>query len=154
EGDHMRTRCIRMSIVAAASLCLLATTVLAQFPPITDPHAAEGKCETGTDKALMKYMGSKAKRGAKCLATARKVGSPYGQCFAPYADMATRIYDPLKVAHAKAVASLVKSCSVDCPECYTSQSASLCSTGDPLLSTSDSRQGLHDGRGQPVVLRA
>src|SRR5262249_39139701 len=36
------------------------------------------------------------KRGAKCLATARKVGPPYGQCFAPYADMATRIYDPLK----------------------------------------------------------
>jgi hypothetical protein len=69
---------------------------------------------------------------------------PYAPCFAPYADPTTNacIYDSLKGAATKARASLVKGCTLDCPECYTSQDPNLCATGDPLVSNSDSQTNL------------
>jgi hypothetical protein len=133
-----------MSMIAAAGLCLLASQAAAQFPPITDPNKDEIKCQTGAAKALQKFVGSKAKCSAKCLATARKTSGPYPPCFAPYSDTATQacIYDPLKGAAAKARASIAKACSADCPECYTSQDPNLCSTGDPLVSNTDTQTNL------------
>jgi hypothetical protein len=143
---------------------LIAATVSAQFPPITDPNSAEVKCETGTAKALTKFVGSKAKCGSKCLIAARKTLGPYGGCFSPYADPATQacIYDSLKGAAAKARASVAKSCALDCPECYTSQDANLCSTGDPLVSNTDSQTNLfgtivycvENGGGTPTAAEA
>jgi len=139
----MRTR-YGISIAAAAGFCLLATTVSAQFPPVTDPNSSEVKCETGAGKALTKFVGAKAKCGSKCLIAARKTSGPYGGCFSPYADPVAGpcIFDPLKGAEAKARASIVKSCTLDCPECYTSQDPSLCSTGDPFVSNSSSQTDL------------
>ena len=133
-----------VSIVAAASMCLLASMAAAQFPPITDPNKDEAKCETGAGKALTKFVGSKSKCGSKCVAAARKTSGPYGGCFSPYADPVTQacIYDGLKGAASKARASIVKACAVDCPECYTSQDPNLCTTGDPLVSNSDSQTNL------------
>jgi len=135
------------SMAAVLGSLLLASAASAQFPPITDPNKDEAKCETGAGKALIKFVGSKAKCTSKCIATARKTMGPYGPCFAPYADPATQacINDPLKGATSKARAAIVKACAIDCPECYTSQSATLCTTGDPLVSSSDSQT---DGFGQ------
>src|SRR5690242_3916911 len=50
EGVTMRNG-FGVSIVATASMCLLTSMAAAQFPPITDPNAAEAKCETGAGKA-------------------------------------------------------------------------------------------------------
>src|SRR5262245_42853793 len=130
------------SVIAAAGLCgLLVSTVAAQFPPVTDPNKDEAKCETGTGKALAKFVGKKAKCASKCLNTARKTSGPYGGCFAPFSDPLTNacIFAPLKGAEAKARASIVKACAVDCPECYTSQAPNLCATGDPFVSDTSSQ---------------
>ena len=136
----MRTR-FGVSIVAAAGVCLVASMAAAQFPPVTDPNKDEVKCSTGAGKALTKFIGAKAKCGSKCIATARKTMGPYIPCNAPYTDPATQacVYDPLKGAASKARAAIVKACAVDCPECYTSQDPNLCSTGDPLVSNSDTQ---------------
>jgi hypothetical protein len=131
-------------MVSAASLCLLASMAAAQFPPITDPNKDEAKCETSTGKALTKFVGTKAKCAGKCIVLARKTMGPYTPCMAPYSDPATQacVHDPLKGAEAKARASIAKACALDCPECYTSQDPNLCSTGDPLVSNSDSQTNL------------
>jgi hypothetical protein len=116
----------------------------AQFPPVTDPNKDEVKCQTGAGKALTKFIGTKAKCGSKCIATARKTSGPYGPCMAPYTDPATLacVSDPVKGAAPKARAAIVKACVVDCPECYTSQDPNLCTTGDPFVSNSDSQTNL------------
>jgi hypothetical protein len=142
----MRTR-YGMAMMAAAGLSLLASQVAAQFPPVTDPNAAEAKCAKTAGKALTKFVGAKAKCGLKCLVAARKIPGPYGGCFSPYSDPTTQacIYDSLKGAASKARASITKACDVaikptnDCPECYTSQSATLCSTGDPFVQNADNQ---------------
>jgi hypothetical protein len=140
----MRTSRAVSVVVAAGMSCLLASTVLAQFPPVTDPNKDEAKCETNTGKALTKFVGKKAKCAGKCISTARKTTGPYEPCLAPITDPVTVacIYDPLKGAKEKARASIVKACAIDCPECYTSQDPNLCTTGDPLLSNSDSQTDL------------
>ena len=134
----------RSSLGLAVGLCLLAGNVSAQFPPVTDPNADEAKCEKGAGKALTKFVGSKAKCASKCLKLARKTSGPYGPCMSPYPDPATNacIFDSLKGAEAKARASIVKSCALDCPECYTAQDANLCTTGDPLVSDASSQTDL------------
>jgi len=75
---------------------------------------------------------------------ARKTMGPYTQCMPPYSDPATQacINDPLKGATSKARAAIVKACALDCPECYTSQDPNLCTTGDPLVSNSNSQTDL------------
>src|SRR6266436_4539529 len=132
------------SMATVLGSLLLASAASAQFPPITDPNKDEAKCETGAGKALVKFVGSKAKCTAKCIVTARKTMGPYGGCFAPYADPTTFacIHDSLKGATSKARASIVKACAIDCPECYTSQDPNLCTTGDPFVSNSDSQTDL------------
>ncbi len=107
--------------VGAASLCLVAGSALAQFPPITDPTKDEAKCETGTGKALAKFTSSKTKCISKCFATARKTMGPYTGCFGPaFTDPVTNacITDSAKGAETKAALSIVKGCTKDCPECY------------------------------------
>ncbi len=123
---------VRVAAIAAG-LCLAASSALAQPAGVTKD---EFKCETGTGKALTKFVGAKSKCGGKCLATARKTMGPYTGCFAPYADPTTNtcIMDPLKGAEAKARASIVKACTADCPECYP---ASECSTGEPFVSNTE-----------------
>jgi hypothetical protein len=120
--------------MAAIAIGLFAaSTVLAQPAGVTKD---EVKCESGTGKALSKFVGSKSKCTSKCFAAARKTQGPYTGCFAPYADQATNtcITDSVKGAEAKARASIVKACTKDCPECY---SASNCSTGDPFVATTE-----------------
>ena len=68
---------------AAASLGLAAGPVHAQL------SKEILKCEDGTNKALGKFVGSKAKCASKCLTTARKTMGPYTGCFAPYSDPTT-----------------------------------------------------------------
>jgi hypothetical protein len=130
-----------LSMIAAAALsCLLVSIAAAQFPPVTDPNAAEAKCQKGTGKAVTKFVGAKAKCVSKCLKLARDTSGPYHGCFSLsfYSDPATSacIFDPSKGAEAKARASIVKACSLDCPECYTSQDPDLCSTGHLFVDVS------------------
>ena len=161
----MRTR-YGIAVVAAAGLGLLASTVSAQ---VTDPNALEVKCEQSAGKALVKFVGSKAKCSAKCIGTARKTGGPYGPCLpsSGYSDPATNacIFDPLKGAGPKARAAIVKACgsaTSDCPECYTSQDPDLCTTGDPFVSNADSQTNLfgplvyciENGNNTPNALQA
>jgi hypothetical protein len=112
--------------VGAASLCLVAGSALAQFPPITDPTKDEAKCETSVGSTLAKFVGSKTKCISKCFATARKTSGPYTGCFGPaFTDPTTNacIKDTAKGAEVKAAASIVKACADapgkdKCPECY------------------------------------
>jgi len=122
--------------VAATGLCLIASSVPAQFPPIGDPNKDEAKCEAGAGKTLAKFVGSKGKCITKCIGTARKTMGPYGGCFAPYADPTTNlcITDPLKGAEAKARAGIAKGCSKDCPECYT---GTQCTDGEPFVTETE-----------------
>jgi hypothetical protein len=118
--------------IAATGLCLLATWVPAQ---VTDPTKDEQKCESGTGKTLAKFVGSKGKCIAKCMATQRKATTPdYTLCLpqctqvgcsptipTSYADPDTNtcIFDPVKGAETKAGAGIAKGCVKDCPECYS-----------------------------------
>ena len=112
--------------VGAASLCLVAGSALAQFPPITDPTKDEAKCEKSVGTALSKFTGSKTKCISKCMSTARKTMGPYTGCFGPaFTDPVTNacIKDTVKGAEAKAATSIVKACADapgkdKCPECY------------------------------------
>jgi len=110
-----------------------ASTVLAQPAGVTKD---EVKCESGTGKALSKFVGSKSKCASKCFATARKTSGPYTGCFAPYADPTTNacIMDSVKGAETKARGAIVKACTNDCPECYA---ASVCATGEPFVSNTE-----------------
>lgn len=123
-----------LAMVAAAGLCVVSAPVRAQFPPVTDPNKDEVKCQTGTSKAVTKFIGSVTKCVQKCVATQRKAAAPaFPGCFTPFSDPATNscVLDPLKGANAKGLASIVKSCTTDCPECFD---PGVCSTGDPLVS--------------------
>jgi hypothetical protein len=151
-------------MAAVLSSLLLASVASAQFPPITDPNKDEQKCETGAGKALVKFVGSKAKCTSKCIVTARKTMGPYTGCFSPYSDPTTQacINDSLKGATTKARAAIVKACAIDCPECYTSQDPNLCTTGDPLVSNSDTQTDsfgpllacIENGGGTPNAIQA
>jgi hypothetical protein len=122
------------AVAAAMGVCLIASRVPAQFPPVTDPNKDEAKCEKGTGSALAKFTGAKSKCLSKCMSTARKTMGPYTGCFPPYSDPVTNtcINDSVKGAEAKARAAIVKACTADCPECYP---ASVCSTGEPFVGT-------------------
>ena len=114
------------SVAAATGLCLIASRVPAQFPPITDPTKDEAKCETSVGSILAKFVGSKTKCISKCFATARKTSGPYTGCFGPgFTDPTTNacIKDSAKGAEVKAALSIVKACADapgkdKCPECY------------------------------------
>jgi hypothetical protein len=123
---------VSLAAAAVAGLCLGASPVLAQSGVTKD----EVKCESGTGKALAKFVGSKSKCASKCLATARKTSGPYTGCFAPYADPATNtcVFDSVKGAEAKARAAIVKACTKDCPECYA---PSTCSAGEPNVTNTE-----------------
>jgi hypothetical protein len=123
---------IRAAAVAAG-LCLAASSVLAQPAGVT---TADVKCESGTGKALSKFVGAKGKCAQKCFATARKTSGPYTGCFAPYADPTTNacIMDPVKGVEQKARNSIVKACTAQCPKCYA---ASDCSTGEPFVTNTE-----------------
>jgi len=123
--------------IAATGLFLLATSVPAQ---ITDPNKDEAKCESGTGKTLSKFVGSKGKCIAKCIATQRKAAVPaYGGCFAPYADTTTQtcISDSLKGAETKAGASVAKGCVKDCPECYSNAQCTDGTKTNPWVVTTE-----------------
>src|SRR5262245_30003718 len=124
-----------MAAIAATGICLIASRVPAQFPPITDPTKDEQKCETSVGKAGSKFTASKAKCVASCMAGQRKVKLPatpdYPSCLPPYANPVEQacINDPLKGAEAKNRAAIIKACAVDCPECYP---GGQCATGEPI----------------------
>jgi len=131
-------------MTAVAVGLFAASTVLAQPAGVTKD---EVKCESGTGKALSKFVGSKSKCASKCFVAARKTSGPYTGCFGPaYPDPATNtcIMDSLKGAEAKARASIVKACTKDCPECY---GPTTCSTGEPFVGTTE---GLVDLQGPNV----
>ena len=127
-------------VAAAGSLCLIASSVPAQFPPVTDPNKDEAKCESNAGKTLGKFTGQKAKCISKCIKTGRKTSGPYTGCFGPgFSDPATNacIKDPLKGAEAKAAASIVKKCP-DCPECYDPNVCTDSSSTNPFVSNTES----------------
>lgn len=130
-------------VAGAAGLLLVAASAMAQPSGVTKD---EVKCESGTGKALAKFVSLKGKCVTKCLSTARKTSGPYAGCFPPFADpnVNTCILDPLKGAEAKARASITKACAVDCPECYA---ASNCSTGEPFVGNTEN---LVDAQGPSV----
>jgi len=125
-------------MIFAAGLGVVGRPALGQFPPVTDPNKDEAKCEKGTGKALVKFSGAKAKCISKCMVAQRKTSGPYAGCFPPFADPATNacVMDPVKGAEAKARTSIVKACTNDCPECYA---ASVCSTGEPVVSNTEAQ---------------
>jgi hypothetical protein len=125
---------MRRGMAAIAVGLFAASTVLAQPAGVTKD---ELKCESGTGKALAKFVGSKSKCASKCFVAARKTSGPYTGCFGPgYTDPTTNacVMDPVKGAEAKARASIVKACTKDCPECYA---ASNCATGEPFVGTTE-----------------
>ena len=92
----------------------------------------EFKCQTSTNKASSKFVGSKAKCGIKCIGNARKGLNPFSDCYAPYGGTAlVCVADPLKGAEIKFENAIRKACDptfkdgTDCPECY---SAGDCTT--------------------------
>ncbi len=128
-----RVKEVSFAVALTAGLCRIASAAAPLPPGVTSD---EVKCESGTGKALSKFVGSKSSCAQKCLAAARKTSGPYTDCFAPYGGAtATCILDPAKGAEAKAKAAIVKACTTDCPECYA---ASNCSTGNPFVSTTES----------------
>jgi len=121
--------------IAATGLFLLATSVPAQ---ITDPNKDEQKCESGTGKTLAKFVGSKGKYVAKCMATQRKTMGPYTDCLPPYGGTnATCISDPVKGAETKAGASVAKGCVKDCPECYSGAQCNTATASNPWVVTTE-----------------
>lgn len=140
----LRLKYVALAAAATAALCMAASPSMAQSGVTKD----ELKCESGAGKTLSKFVGSKGKCVSKCLATQRKATTPaYAGCFAPYADTATQacINDPVKGAEAKARAGIVKGCTKDCPECYTDQSPTLCSTGEPFVGTTETNVDTFNG---------
>jgi hypothetical protein len=132
-------------VAAAGSLCLIASSVPAQFPPVTDPTKDEFKCEQNAAKSLAKFTNAKAKCISKCFKAFRKLGGPYTACYPPFTlDPKTDacIHDSLKGAEAKAGASIVKKCVKDCPECYDAQDPGICTDGtgtNPFVVDSEGR---------------
>jgi len=117
---------LRVATIAAAGLCLVATTAQAQ---LTKDLL---KCESGAGKSLSKFTGSKSKCVSKCLTTQRKAASPaFGPCFPPYTDPteSTCITGSLKGAQAKAGAAIAKGCAAaaSCPTCYPTTPSPACS---------------------------
>jgi hypothetical protein len=123
---------VRVAAIAAG-LCLAATSALAQPAGVTKD---EVKCESGTGKALTKFVGAKSKCAQKCFKAARKTTGPYDGCFPPYTDptINTCILDPTKGAEAKARGAIVKACAKDCPECY---GPATCSSGEPFVTNTE-----------------
>jgi hypothetical protein len=104
-----------MKLTASAFIAVFAFAGSA----LAQPTAAEFKCQAGVSKALVKFIGAKAKCLTKCEQGARKGSNPFSDCEAPYGGAAaTCIQDPVKGAEAKAVAAMNKACTADCPECY------------------------------------
>jgi hypothetical protein len=130
------SRTFRFVMVAAVSLGLAAVPVHAVISKDIQ------KCEDGTNKALGKFVGAKAKCVSKCLTTARKTMGPYGGCFGPaFTDPPTNacITGSLKGAEAKGGAAIAKVCAAaaSCPTCYTSQECTDASGANPFIQTSE-----------------
>ena len=130
------SRTFRFVMVAAVSLGFAAVPVHAQLSKDVL------KCEDGTNKALGKFVGAKAKCAAKCITTARKTMGPYGGCFAPYSDPTTNacITGSLKGAEAKGGAAISKVCAAaaSCPNCYTpTTKCSDASGANPFIQSSE-----------------
>jgi len=128
------TRWLGRTALAATGLCLIASSLPAQVPGLSE---GEAKCQSSTGKALAKLVSNKAKCLGKCIKITRKTSGPYGGCFSPYTDPATYacILDASKGAQARARASIVKKCSDEpgkdnCPECYE---VSNCTTAEPFV---------------------
>ena len=91
---------------------------------VTNHTADETKCQSGTAKALGKFVGCKQKCYDKCNAALAKGTIAAGSCNPPFpADAATVVclFDSLKGCEAKAIAAVSKACftpPADPPECY------------------------------------
>ncbi len=105
-----------MFMFVAAGALVVASTASAMY--VMD-NANEEKCAAGLSKALAKFTGAKAKCVTKCEDGAHKAANPLSDCSPPYAGATSAcVYDPVKGAEAKAIASAEKGCVIDCPECY------------------------------------
>jgi hypothetical protein len=131
------SRTFRFVMVAAVSLGLAAVPVHAQVSKDVS------KCQDGTNKALGKFTGAKAKCVSKCLVTQRKAASPnFPSCFPPFADPTENacILGTLKGAEAKGGAAIAKVCAAaaSCPLCYTpSTKCTDASGGNPWIQTNE-----------------
>ena len=120
---------LRIAVIVAVGTLLVAPRVYAQA---TD---AEFKCEASTNKAGVKFVGSKSKCVQKCLAAAWKVNAGFSDCYPPYGGITYECIvhnnlKPGKSAEEKFSAAIVKACDdsqnvppgpnakLDCPECY------------------------------------
>jgi len=115
---------LRIAVIVAVGTLLVAPRVYAQA------NDAEFKCEKATNKAGVKFVGSKSKCVQKCLTNAWKGVNPFTDCDPPNYGGTTAaciITDPLKPgksAEEKFTAAILKACvgdplKVDCPECYS-----------------------------------
>ena len=109
------------SMVVGISLGVLVIVPVASAQITKD----EAKCFITADKTLDKFTASKVNCIVKCEQLARKGEVPFSQCDPPYSGTTLAcIAAPVKGVEAKAVASIVKGCAKDCPECYGNCSAS------------------------------
>ena len=128
---------LRGIALAAGALCFVASPVFAQVAPANKDQL---KCETGQSKSTAKFVSSKSKCAMKCLATARKTMGPYTDCTPPYGGAtALCISDATtgKGAEQKAVASITKGCTTDCPACYADNNPSDCPGGTGFVATAE-----------------
>src|SRR5262249_10043246 len=99
------------------------------------------KCESATGKTLTKVGGSRSKCVQKCVATARKVGPPFTDCFAPFAGATLTCITGPTGAEAKAGAGIKKACTAkpdSCPHCYTPTTKCTDGTGaNPFVASSE-----------------
>jgi hypothetical protein len=107
------------------------------------PSKSDAKCEHGVSKALVKFVGAKAKCYEKCNANIASGKIPPNNC-APGAttDPKTRtcVLDPKKGAEVKATAAIDKACFTPlatAPFCYTSSGFT---SGTAWVSTAEGLQ--------------
>jgi len=135
---------IRIAVIVAVGTLLVAPHVYAQS---TD---AEFKCEQSTNKAGVKFVGSKSKCVQKCLTNAWKGLNPFSDCSPPSYGGATAECiigsGLLKSAEEKFALAIQKACDqtlnpkLDCPECYTG--------GDCTIATGEAGARVQNIEGQ------
>jgi hypothetical protein len=103
------------------SLSLAACIVFATSASATGPgdNKDENKCMATMSKGLAKSFGGREKCLVKCRGLLRKGLVSASDCMFPYGGATLScIDDPVKGTEAKAIATIGKGCTVDCPECY------------------------------------
>jgi len=77
------------------------------------------RCQSGTGKALARFVHAKTRCVTKCLAAARRAGGPFADCLPPYGGETAACIEAADTgAEAKAGAKIARACARDCPGCF------------------------------------